>query len=510
MNLLNLFGFNLIGKKKKVDVIKKKYDEIVNPVEGDMTASVVTNNILGDFYSTQLSFEANIKDEADLINKYREMALYPEIENAIDDIVNESVILNDINGLPVSLDLSELKLKDMKKKLIEEFNIILQLLDFNNQGDDIFRRFYIDGRLYYLNVIDVDKPKLGIQSLQYIDPRKIKKKLVYENARTDGVLTYKVLEEFYLYSQKGFFTSDNESNVKLNLDTITFIHSGLYDFSKQMILSYLHKSIKPLNQLKMLEDSLIIYRLARAPERLVFEVEVGNLSKENGEQYIQSLISKYKNKMVYDASTGEVKTDKKFMSMLEDYWIPKRNGDGTQISSIGGNSKFYTEMEDIDYFKHKLYKALNIPSSRFESDTGFELGRATEISRDEVKFNKFINKIKKQFSNLFSDLLKKNLILKGILTVEEWEDISQSIKYNFAVDNYFAELKDLEIERERLSLLDDISNYEGEYYSKAYIRNKVLRQNTEQQKQIAKEIEEEKNVSSESEDGNDFSKKKRR
>ena len=426
------------------------------------------------------------------------MVLQPECDSAVDDVVNETICGN-FDDVPVELELSNLRVSDKIKKLMrEEFDEILRLLDFDNRSYEIFRRWYVDGRLFYHKVIDPANPKAGLNEIRYIDPRKIRKVTEYE-AKKPQQLQGKVdlnqqlmtsSASYYLYNAKGLRNASNQG-IKIAPDSITYCHSGIQDLNKNMVLSHLHKAIKAVNQLRMIEDSLVIYRLSRAPERRIFYIDVGNLPKNKAEQYLREVMGRYRNKLVYDANTGEIKDDKKFMSMLEDFWLPRREGGrGTEITTLPGGQNL-GELEDVKYFQKKLYRALNVPESRLESDSTFNLGRAAEITRDEVKFQKFVTRLRKKFSELFHDLLKTQLVLKGIISIEEWDDMSEHIQYDFVADNYFSELKDQEILNERLNLVNVMDPFAGRYFSVEHIRRKILRQSDSEIKEIDKAIKKE-------------------
>ena len=425
------------------------------------------------------------------------MVLQPECDSAVDDVVNETICGN-FDDVPVELELSNLKVSEKIKKLMrEEFQEILRLLDFDNRSYEIFRRWYVDGRLFYHKVIDPKKPRNGLVELRYIDPRKIRKVTEYEqkkpgelrNADLNTQLTQKSAE-YFLYNPKGLRNSTNQG-LKIAPDSITYCHSGIQDLNKNMVLSHLHKAIKAVNQLRMIEDSLVIYRLSRAPERRIFYIDVGNLPKNKAEQYLREVMGRYRNKLVYDANTGEIKDDKKFMSMLEDFWLPRREGGrGTEISTLPGGQNL-GELEDVKYFQKKLYKSLNVPNSRLETETTFNIGRAAEITRDEVKFQKFVARLRKRFGELFTDLLKTQLILKGIISIEEWEVMKEHIQFDYIADNYFTELKEIEIRNERMNEVNQMDPYVGKYFSIEHIRRQILKQTDVEIKEIDKQIESE-------------------
>ena len=466
------------------------------------------------FYGSYVDIEGKYKNENDLIRRYRSMALYPECDSAIEDVVNEAIV-SDTNDSPISIELSNLKASDgIKKKVRDEFKYILELLDFDKKAHEIFRNWYIDGRLYYNKVIDQKNPQNGIQELRYIDSskmryiRQLKKKgkdgaqNLRNNLDRDNPATYNYpeIEEFFIYNpgsstSTGGYGAINQSTkgVRMTRDSVTYCTSGLVDRNKGTTLSWLHKSIKPLNQLMMIEDSLVIYRLSRAPERRIFYIDVGNLPKQKAEQYLRDVMMRYRNKLVYDANTGEVRDDKKFMSMMEDFWLPRREGGrGTEITTLPGGQNL-GEITDINYFQKKLYRALNVPESRIQGDTGFSMGRSSEILRDEVKFSKFVGRLRKRFSDMFNDMLKTQLILKNIVTPEDWETMADHIQYDFLYDNHFAELKETELSTERINLAQLYEPYIGKYFSNDYIRRNVLRQSDqeieEQDKLIEKEID---------------------
>jgi hypothetical protein len=486
--MAKLFGFSIDDSDDKL-----KSKSIVSPVPPNNDDGV-DNFISSGFYGQYLDIEGVYRTEFDLIKRYREMALHPECDNAIEDVVNEAIV-SDLYDSPVEIELSNLNASDkLKDKIREEFRYIKELLDFDRKSHEIFRNWYVDGKLYYLKVIDIKKPQDGIQDLRYIDPMKMKyvrqekkrnnKNFINVNAiqETDKVF-FPEVEEFYMYSPTSQYASGSFSSggaqkqIKIAKDSITYVTSGLVDRNKGTILSYLHKSIKALNQLRMIEDSLVIYRLSRAPERRIFYIDVGNLPKVKAEQYLKEVMSRYRNKLVYDATTGEVRDDRKFMSMMEDFWLPRREGGrGTEITTLPGGQNL-GELSDIEYFQKKLYRALGVPESRITgSGDGFNLGRSSEILRDELKFSKFVGRLRKRFSNLFNDMLKTQLVLKNIVTPEDWDSMSDHIQYDYLYDNQFSELKDSELMTERLGILATIEPYIGKYYSSAYIRKKILRQ----------------------------------
>ncbi len=450
------------------------------------------------FFGSYVDIEGVYRTEFDLIKRYREMALHPECDSAIEDIVNEAIVA-DTNDSPVKIDLDNLNASDgIKTKIREAFKFVLELLDFDRKAHEIYRNWYIDGRLYYNKVIDMKNPQEGIQELRYIDAmkmryvRKQKKskddKFRLANAQTDNPMDYEMpqLEEYFIFNPKQTYPTQSPAalggmgGIKMTKDSITYVTSGLVDRNKGSTLSYLHKAIKSLNQLRMIEDSLVIYRLSRAPERRIFYIDVGNLPKVKAEQYLRDVMMRYRNKLVYDASTGEIRDDKKYMSMLEDFWLPRREGGrGTEISTLPGGQNL-GEITDIEYFKKKLFKSLNVPLSRIEGDGGFNLGRSSEILRDEVKFSKFVARLRKRFSYMFNDILKTQLLLTNVITPEDWEVMEEHITYDFLYDNHFAELKEAELFNERLAMVATAEPYVGKYFSQDYVRRKVLRQTTEE------------------------------
>jgi len=488
--MAELFGFT-IARKKQEDQ-QENLPSIVSPTQEDGAIEIAP----GGAYGTYVDLEGKAKNEGELVTKYRQMALQPECDSAVQDVVNEAIVVTEDSG-PVEIVLDKLDYpENIKKKIHEEFEAIVKLLDFNNNAYDLFRKWYVDGRLYHHIVIDEKNPRQGIKDLRYIDPRKIRKikeSLKEKDART-GATVFKGMNEYYLYNAGGVNSSNQAQGVKIAKDSISYCHSGLLDERNSMIYSYLHKAIKPLNQLRMLEDAVVIYRLARAPERRVFYIDVGNLPKMKAEQYMRDMMVKHKNKLIYDASTGEVRDDRKFMTMLEDFWLPRREGGrGTEITTLPGGQSL-GEMDDVDYFRRKLYKSLNVPITRMDAENQFNLGRASEITRDELKFNKFVMRLRNRFSILFSDLLEIQLALKGVITRGEWKEMKQDIYYDFQEDNHFTELKDTEIMQGRLQILGEVDNFVGKYFSEDWIRKNVLRMTEEEikdeQKQIDKEADE--------------------
>ena len=462
------------------------------------------------FFGSYVDIEGIYRTEFDLIKRYREMALHPEADSAIEDIVNEAIV-SDTNDTPVEIELSNLNASDgIKDKIRKEFRYLLDILDFDKKAHEIYRNWYIDGRIYYHKIIDLKRPQDGIQELRYIDAMKMrhvrqeKKKQgdKYKVSNTgDDPMDYEFpeIEEYFIYNQKGIYPTGNinakgpSQGVKIAKDAITYCTSGLVDRNKGSTLSYLHKAIKSLNQLRMIEDSLVIYRLSRAPERRIFYIDVGNLPKVKAEQYLRDVMMRYRNKLVYDANTGEIRDDKKYMAMLEDFWLPRREGGrGTEISTLPGGQNL-GEITDIEYFKKKLYRSLNVPPSRMDGEGGFNLGRSSEILRDELKFTKFVGRLRKRFSRMFHDMLKTQLILKNVVTPEDWDVMSDHIQYDFLYDNHFSELKETELFNERINVAATAEPYIGRYYSQDYVRRKILRQTDveikEQDELMAKEIE---------------------
>ena len=487
--MAELFGFQISRIKKQAD--PKQSFTTTQADDGTQTVNA------GGYFGTFLDMDANAKTEADLVRRYREIAIHPECDMAIEDIVNEAIVSNEMRD-PVRINLEGLAFgKDVRRKIEIEFKEILRLMNFNIKGHDIFRRWYVDGRIFYQKLIDRKDPTKGITELKYIDPRKIKKIREIKKVRPSGSSTLTVVDEYieyFLFNEKGVSQASAGSGIKIAPDTIAFCPSGLVDQNKaNMVLSYLHKAIKPVNQLRMIEDAVVIYRIARAPERRIFKIDVGNLPKQKAEQYLRDVMARYRNKLVYDASTGEVRDDRNYMSMLEDFWLPSREGGrGTDITTLPGGQNL-GEMADIEYFQKKLYRSLNVPVSRLESQDGFSLGRASEISRDELKFTKFVQRLRKRFTELFNDLLKTQLILKNIIAEEDWYQVSQTIQYDYLQDGHFAELKDTELLRNRLDLAATMRDYVGKYYSVEYIRKHILKQNEkdidEMDTQIKKEID---------------------
>ena len=483
--MAELFGFRITRAKQ--DLGK---DSITTPSPDDGSYDISG----GGFYSSILDIAGRDRSDLDLINRYRSIAQQPECDSAIEDIVNESIV-SDEKGQSVSLSLDRLSLSQtIKSKIREEFDEILRLLDFNEKGHDIFRRWYIDGRIYYHKIIDSKNTKKGIQEVRYIDPRKIKK---VRNKKTDtdqrtGIEVIKQIENFYLYNEKGLDQATGTSTgVKLTEDSISYCPSGLIDMTRGNVLSHLNKAIKPVNQLRMIEDALVIYRISRAPERRIFYIDVGNLPKVKAEAYLKDVMNRYRNKLVYDAKTGEIRDDRNHMSMLEDFWLPRREGGrGTEITTLPGGSNL-GEIDDIQYFQKKLYRSLNVPVSRLAEETGFQIGRSDNITRDELKFTKFVQRLRKKFSNLFSDMLKTQLVLKGVIAVEEWPAIKELLQFDYLQDGHFTELKNAELMQGRLDMLGTIESYVGTYFSKEYVRKHILRMSDDEIQEIEDQIKDE-------------------
>jgi len=482
--MAELFGFKITRKKDEGE-------SFTLPSSDDGTIEVAG----GGFYSQTLDVDGRDKTENDLIRRYRDIAIQPECDSAIEDIVSEGIASNEFDA-PVALRLDRLEYSSkVKKRINEEFDRVLQLLDFNIKGHDIFRRWYVDGRIYYHKVIDKKEPRKGIKELRYIDPRKIKKVREVIKDRPDpvtGIDKQKQTLEYYLYNEKVVDNSATpQSALKITTDSIAFCPSGLVDQTKGSVLSYLHKAIKPVNQLRMIEDALVIYRISRAPERRIFYIDVGNLPKIKAEQYLKDVMSRYRNKLVYDASTGEIRDDRNHMSMLEDFWLPRREGGrGTEITTLPGGANL-GEIDDITYFQRKLYRSLNVPMSRMEAEQNFSIGRSTEITRDELKFSKFVQRLRKKFSALFHDVLRTQLVLTGVIAEEEWDRIKEHIQYDFLQDGHFAELRDAEILRERIDMLGQVEPYVGNFFSKSWVRKNILHQTQQEIEEIETEIEEE-------------------
>ena len=484
--MAELFGFSITRSDKG-----GSRDGFTAPSTDDGTLDVVSG---GGHYAYVLDMDGRDRNEIDLIRRYRDIAQQPECDSAIEDISNESIV-SDERDKSVSLSLDRLDVSpNIKKKMRDEFDEVLRLLDFSAKGHDIFRRWYVDGRIYYHKIIDKKSPRKGIQEVRYIDPRKIKKvrEQRKEKDQKTGIDAVKSIEDFYLYNDKGWEqNTGTSSGIRIAADSITYCPSGLVDMHKGTILSYLHKAIKPVNQLRMIEDALVIYRISRAPERRIFYIDVGNLPKVKAEAYLKDVMNRYRNKLVYDASTGEIRDDRNQMSMLEDFWLPRREGGrGTEITTLPGGSNL-GEIDDIKYFQNKLYRSLNVPISRMESESNFSLGRSTEITRDELKFTKFVQRLRKRFTPLLSDILKTQLILKGVISLEEWPSIKEHIQYDFMQDGYFAELKKAEILENKINSLQNIESYIGTFYSKEWVQKNVLNMTDNEIEEMQKQINQE-------------------
>ena len=494
---MELFGFEISRKKEELEQEKKQ--SFVAP-DTDDGATVVAE---GGYFGQYVDIEGTkAKDDSDLIKKYREISLYPECDAAITDIVNEAIVADD-DVQPVDIITDDIKYNDKIKKLIkEEFDNTVKLLKFNNNAHDIFRKWYVDGRIYYHMIIDEKNPKNGILELRPIDSIKIRKvrQLIEDKDPKTGAKLVKGFNEFYIYNDAlmgnitnpgGMGGSRQTQGLKIAKDSIVYCPSGLIDSTSKRMLSYLFKALKPVNQLRMMEDSLVIYRMARAPERRIFYIDVGNLPKGKAESYLRDIMARYKNKIVYDASTGEIRDDRKHMAMLEDFWLPRREGGkGTEISTLPGGENL-GQIEDIIYFQKKLYRSLNVPMSRMETETGFSLGRSNEISRDELKFNKFVSRLRKKFADLFMQVLRTQLLLKGVISKEDWESIKEDLIIDFKKDNYFAELKDGEILRERMNTLQLVDPFAGKYFSQLWIRKNILKQSDDEIEEMNAEMEDE-------------------
>ena len=497
--MAKLFGFS-------IEDTQKQSASIVSPVPKN-NEDGVDNYIASGFYGQYVDIEGAYRNEHELIKRYREMALHPEVDNAIEDVVNEAIV-TDLYDSPVEVELSNLNASEsIKKKIREEFRYLKETMDFDKKSHEIFRNWYVDGRVYYLKVIDMKNPQEGIQDLRYIDPMKIKyirqektpKNFDLNRLRPNNQeqnVPNPTFDEYYLYTAKpnyptGMVSKAGKGAIKISKDSITYCTSGLVDRNKNRVLSYLQKAIKALNQLRMIEDSLVIYRLSRAPERRIFYIDVGNLPKIKAEQYLKEVMNRYRNKLVYNAQTGEIRDDRKFMSMMEDFWLPRREGGrGTEITTLPGGQNL-GELQDIEYFQRKLYRALGVPESRISSDTGFNLGRSSEILRDELRFSKFVGRLRKRFSHMFNDMLRTQLILKNIVTPEDWSQMEDHIQYDFLYDNQFAELKESEMLQSRLGNLAQIEPYIGKYYSTEYVRKRVLQQTDSEIEEIDMQIEDE-------------------
>ena len=492
---IKLFGFTL-GNKDVVQVEKPEQPSFTPPNQDD-GAVVITQNA---HYGTYVDLEGSVRNELELITRYREMANHPECDMAINEIVNES-ITHDEDGTVVDLVMDNLKQPDsIKKKIKEEFDTVLKMLNFSNLADDLYKRWYIDGRIYFQIVLDEKKPKDGIQELRYIDPRKIRKIREIKKGRDPktGAEIIQSIAEYYMYNDRGTITQSYTAGVSQGLriapESIVSVNSGLMDAKNTFVISYLHKAIKPLNQLRMIEDAVVIYRLSRAPERRIFYIDVGNLPKGKAEQYMRDVMVKYRNKMVYDANTGELRDDRKHMSMLEDFWLPRREGGkGTEITTLPAGQNL-GQIEDVQYFQKKLLQSLSVPYSRLDQQGGggiAGIGRTTELTRDELRFNKFINRLRNKFSQLFDHALRVQLSLKGVCTEEEWDKFREDIYYDYKKDNNFVELKEADLLQQRLSILNLVEPYVGKYYSQEWVKKNILRLTDEEIEEMQKQIDDE-------------------
>jgi len=495
--MAELFGYEV---KRKKEAAKAK--SFVAPSDEEGTLDIAGG---AGFFSQYVNLDKAAKNDWDLIRKYRTTAEAPECDQAIEDIINEAITADETD-ISVKLDLDHVRFSEtVKRKIIEEFTEILRLLDWKHKAHDIFRRWYIDGRIFYHKMVDENQSRKGITEIRYIDPKFIKKVRLVEKdkgeQKADGVELVKRVQEFFIYNEAGVYPGltgiggpgiKNAQGLKISPDSITYCTSGIFNPTTKQVYGYLHKAIRPTNQLRMMEDALVIYRISRAPERRIFYIDVGNLPKPKAEAYLKDVMGRYRNKVVYDGSTGEVKDDRNQMSMLEDFWLPRREGGrGTEITTLPAGQNL-GEMEDVNYFKEKLYRSLNIPTSRLLTDTGFNMGRSAEITRDEIKFTKFIQRLRKRFAGVFQDILKTQLVLKGIITVEDWDIIKENIIYDFNDDNHFFELKESELLKDRVEQLQLITDYVGTYFSLEWVRKNVLHQTDDEIEVIDGQIEQEK------------------
>lgn len=490
MATYNLFGFK-ISRGEQEEVKKQQIEQtFALPANDDGAVTLQT----GAYFGTYVDLEGVIRNEVELITRYREMAMQPELETAIDDIVNEAIVVQD-SGVPVAINLDELKQPEtIKKKIAKEFDTIMELLDFANNGHEMFRRWYVDGRLFYNVMINKDKPRDGIYELRYIDPRRIRKVREIQKQKDPRTGAEIVInqQEYYIYNERGQMGGTTNMGIRIAPDSVINVNSGLMDSRRAMVLSYLHKAIKPLNLLRMVEDATVIYRLSRAPERRVFYIDVGNLPKQKADQYMKDVMTKYRNKLVYDSDTGEVKDTRKHLSILEDFWLPRREGArGTEVDTLQGAMNL-GELEDVKYFERKLYRSLGVPISRLEPQQGFSLGRTTEITRDELRFTKFIQRIRNRFAQVFDDAMRIQLVLKGICTEDEWKEFRQYIWYDFKVDNNFNELKEQELIGLRVALLMQVDPFVGRYFSMEWVKKNILQFTDDEIEEILGQIEDEK------------------
>jgi hypothetical protein len=481
---MNIFGFEIKRKNEK------HIESVVTPANDDGTSIVSTG---AGYYGLTLNLDTKVTNENDMIKRYREISGMLEIDSAIDDIVNEAIVI-DGDSPAVSLNLDSLEQPERIKKLIREsFDDVLNVMKFDEKGYDYFRNWYIDGRIYFQILIDENKISEGIKELRWIDPVKIKKvkEIIKDRNKQNGIEVVKEIKEYFVYNEKGM-TNTAQTGTKLSKDSILYCPSGLIDYNGGLVISHLNKVIKTVNQLRMVEDSMVIYRISRAPERRIFYIDVGNLPKAKAEQYIRDIMNKYRNKLVYDVNTGEMRDDRKHLSMMEDFWMPRREGGkGTEITTLPGGQNL-GDIADIEYFKQKLYQGLNVPIGRLTPNQNFSLGRSNEITRDEIKFSKFVNRLRQKFSSVFSEGLKTQLILKKVIRPEEWDEMVNDIRFEYNVDNHFTEMKESEIMGVRVNMLQQLDNYVGRYYSKEWVRKNVLRQNDEDIDIIDQQIEDEK------------------
>lgn len=496
-------GFTFYGyefnRKKSVEKDLKNRESFAPPDNQDGSVVIDSSNALGGFSSQYYDFDANFKTEQDLIRKYREISVIPEVSAAIDDITNEGITITEFES-PIDVNLDDIDLKDsVKDAIIEEFEYICKLLKFNTRGYDLFKKWYTDSKIYFHKIVDADSPIKGIREIRHLDPINIRKiREIEKELDENGVEIIKQVQEYYIHVPSD--TNNVNQAIRIAPDTITFVGSGIYDPDKKIILGHMYKAIKPANQLRMMEDSVLIYRISRAPERRVFYIDVGSLPTSKAEQYLQQQMSRYRNKLVYNAESGEIRDDKRHMSMMEDFWLPRREGGrGTEIDTLPGGQQL-GDIEDLDYFKKKLYKSLNVPVSRLEPEAQFSLGRSSEITRDELKFSKFIIRLRSKFNEVFLDLLKTQLVLKGIIKLEEWDQIFYKIRFDYKKDTYTSELKDLEILQERMNIVRDADQYVGKYFSKDYIRKTILFQDDELMKDIDKENDADKTLNDDEDD----------
>ena len=485
---MELFGFEI--NRKKAPKTERSF------VAPDSDGALETIQA-GGYFGTYFDVEGTANNEAELIKRYRDISIMADVDSAIEDIINDSISNLD-DEKPLVLNVDNVKQSATVKKAIQaEFDEIVQMLNFNEKAQDYFRRWYVDGRIYFHKVIDTSKQKEGIKDVRYIDPRKIRKvRKVIKDKDANGVAIVTGIEEYFIFDDKGLAAKAGQYRpgnvadkaVKITKDAITYCTSGLMDQDKNMPLSYLHKAIRPANQLRMMENAVVIYRITRAPERRIFYIDVGNLPTGKAEQYLKDIMERYRNKLVYDAGTGEIRDDKKFMSMLEDFWLPRKEGGrGTEIQTLPGGQNL-GQIEDVEYFQRKLYQALNVPLSRLEQQGGLNFGRSAEITRDELKFTKFIAKLRRRFSTIFDDLLKTQLVLKGIITEQEWKSIKEELLYEFATDVYYSESKEQEILRSRIEVLNGVAPYMGQLFSKKYVQKNILRLTDEEIVEIDQEI----------------------